>query len=124
MALVRRGSRLIAVDGAEYRWRVRPRPTYCQGMGWSALTFAVERVHEADGVPGTVLVVDVGAARPDNWLGRPSMSVLPSTVAAAVRLALAGGWEPERPGRPFLVGPQEWAARGPAADGPAVPGAA
>ncbi|MFJ6216320.1 hypothetical protein ACIQGZ_23775 [Streptomyces sp. NPDC092296] len=102
MALVRKGSRLVTVDGTEYRWRVRPRPTYCQGAGWSSLTFAVERTGCG---PGSVLVADLGAARPDNWAGRPAMSVLPSTVAAAVRLGLTRGWQPDRPGSPFLVGP-------------------
>ncbi|AXI79802.1 hypothetical protein [Peterkaempfera bronchialis] len=141
MALGRRGARLIVVDGAEYRWRVRPRPTYCQEMGWSALAFAVERVERGGGDDaagaGAVLVVDVGAARPDSRLGCPSLSVLPSTVAAAVRLALGRGWRPDRPGRPFLVGPEDWAegwakgrsaersaARGPAEGAPPVPGAA
>lgn len=36
MALVRKGSRLITVDGVTYRWRLRGRPTYDQGR--TALT--------------------------------------------------------------------------------------
>ncbi|XIE81532.1 hypothetical protein AB6O49_34030 [Streptomyces sp. SBR177] len=42
MALVRKGSRRITVDGVTYRWRLRGRPTYAQGMTWSPLTYAVD----------------------------------------------------------------------------------
>lgn len=34
MALVRKGARRIVVDGTAYRWRLRRRPTYCQGLAW------------------------------------------------------------------------------------------
>ncbi|MGW4967641.1 hypothetical protein ACWEPL_61420 [Nonomuraea sp. NPDC004186] len=36
-----------------HRWRVRPKPTYDQGMAWAPLASAVERAEE----PGRVLVV-------------------------------------------------------------------
>jgi hypothetical protein len=36
------GSRRIAVDGLVFRWLVRGRPTYCQALGWSPLTFVAE----------------------------------------------------------------------------------
>lgn len=35
MAIPKKGSRLIAVDEVQYRWRVRGKPTYCQEMNWS-----------------------------------------------------------------------------------------
>ncbi|MFI6450221.1 hypothetical protein ACIBF6_01580 [Streptosporangium amethystogenes] len=62
MAMPRRGSRLITVDGTGFRWRVRNKPTYCQGNDWSPLTFAAERAEK----PGDVLVVSLPCARPDN----------------------------------------------------------
>lgn len=43
MALVKKGSRLITVNGTTYRWRLRGRPTYGQGVVQSPLTFAVEQ---------------------------------------------------------------------------------
>ncbi|GAB2938560.1 hypothetical protein GCM10027075_43760 [Streptomyces heilongjiangensis] len=52
MALVRKGSRRIVVDGTPYRWRLRGRPTYFQGLAWSPCTFAVEH---AD-TPGALVV--------------------------------------------------------------------
>jgi hypothetical protein len=43
MALVRKGSRQIDVDGTAYRWRLRGGPTYIQGLAWLPCMFAVER---------------------------------------------------------------------------------
>src|SRR5690242_2146820 len=64
VAIPKKGSRLITVDGTVFRWRVRHKPTYCQGMAWAPLSFAAERAEE----PGAVLVVSLPRARPDNWL--------------------------------------------------------
>ncbi|MGW2046619.1 hypothetical protein ACWCPF_15740 [Streptomyces sp. NPDC001858] len=38
---------------------------------------------------------------PSNWIGREAESVLPSDVAAAVRLALRQGWTSTIPGSAF-----------------------
>ncbi|WP_392958328.1 hypothetical protein [Streptomyces sp. LN245] len=97
MALVKKGSRLIDVDGTVYRWRLRGRPTYDQGLVWSPLTYAVEY---AD-TPGTTLVVTTNQPHPSNWFGTQGSPILPSEVAAAIRAALTGGWTPARPGSPF-----------------------
>ncbi|MFF4502761.1 hypothetical protein [Streptomyces sp. NPDC001401] len=83
MALVRKGSRQIVVDGTAYRWRLRGGPTYIQDLAQSPCTFAVER---AD-TPETTLVVTTDQPHPSNWIGRESEPVLPSGVAAAIRLA-------------------------------------
>ncbi|MET9119384.1 hypothetical protein ABZX38_35050 [Streptomyces longwoodensis] len=97
MALVRKGSRRIVVDGTAYRWRLRGRPTYDQGLVWSPCTFAVEH---AD-TPGMTLVVTTDQPHPGNWIGRGAAPVLPSDVAVAVRLALRGGWTPTTVGSAF-----------------------
>ncbi|MFF2568954.1 hypothetical protein [Streptomyces sp. NPDC058084] len=97
MALAKKGSRLITVDGTTYRWRLRGRPTYTQGLVHSPLTYAVERAND----PGTTLVVTTDRAHPSNWLGTPSAPVLPSQVADTIRTALIEGWTPESPGSPF-----------------------
>ncbi|MEU0832517.1 hypothetical protein [Streptomyces sp. NPDC005969] len=99
MALVRKGSRRIVVDGTAYRWRLRGRPTYFQGMAWSPCTFAVEH---AD-TPGTVLLVTTNQPHTSNWIGREAEPVLPSGVAAAIRLALHGGWTPTTLGSTFHI---------------------
>ncbi|WP_037678202.1 hypothetical protein [Streptomyces griseus] len=97
MALVRKGSRRIVVDGRAYRWRLRGRPTYSQGLAWSPCTFAVEH---AD-TPGTTLVVTTRRPHSSNWIGREAEPVLSSTVAAAVRVALREGWTPTGLGSAF-----------------------
>ncbi|MEV7288248.1 hypothetical protein AB0O01_27405 [Streptomyces sp. NPDC093252] len=97
MALVRRGSRRIVVDGTAYRWRLRSRPTYLQGLVWSPCMFAVEH---AD-TPGTTLVVTTDQPHSGNWCGRQAEPVLPSDVAQAIQLALHQGWTPTGPGSPF-----------------------
>ncbi|MFE2640782.1 hypothetical protein ACFXKF_39715 [Streptomyces scopuliridis] len=97
MALGRRGARRIVVDGTAYRWRLRRRPTYFQGLAWSPCTFAVEHADS----PGTMLVVTTNQPHPSNWLGRDAKPVLPSGVAKAIQRALDKGWTPTAPGSPF-----------------------
>lgn len=92
MAIPRKGSRLIAVNGTVYRWAVRAKPTYCQGLNWGRLTFAVEH---AD-TPGQVLSVETQSPQLDNWLNLPGKPVTPLTVEQSVRTALATGWKPDR----------------------------
>ncbi|MFB9593651.1 hypothetical protein [Streptomyces racemochromogenes] len=97
MALVKKGSRLITVDGTTYRWRLRGRPTYDQGLVWSPLTYAVAHA----GTPGTTLVVTTNHPHPSNWLGTQGRPILPGRVADSIRTALRDGWTPESPGSPF-----------------------
>ena len=99
MALPRKGSRRIIVDGAEYRWAIRRKPTYCQAAFASPMTFAVECVQ----APQTVLVVTTTVPRPDNWLRKPSVSVRPSQVAEAIRQAHRAGWQPGTLGSAFML---------------------
>ncbi|MFD7094095.1 hypothetical protein [Streptomyces xanthophaeus] len=99
MALRRKGSRPITVDGVAYRWRLRGRPTYDQGLVRAPVTYAVE--HAA--APGSTLVVTTGQPHPSNWLGVQAGPVLPARVADGIRSALDAGWRPESPGSPFLL---------------------
>ncbi|MDG4764324.1 hypothetical protein O7632_09425 [Solwaraspora sp. WMMD406] len=100
MAIVKRGSRPIVVDGCHYRWTVCRKPTYSQAMAWSPLTFAVERVEP----PGrAILVVRLSSAHPGNWVHAEATPVRPAMVAAAIRQALVRGWQPDRPGSPFVL---------------------
>nr|WP_063817906.1 hypothetical protein [Herbidospora sakaeratensis] len=90
MAMPRKGSRLITVGGTVYRWRVRHKPTYCEGLCWGPLAFSVEHAER----PGGVLKVTLPSPRPDNWLGERAMAVRPVLVASVIRRALDGGWTP------------------------------
>ena len=94
MTLARKGTRAISVDGVGFRWKIRGRPTYCQGLGWVPLTFVAE---SANG-QGSLLVVELPVAHPGNWLDLPTASVTPSLVASSIRSAVDTGWLPEQPG--------------------------
>ena len=100
MSIPKADSRLLHLDGGVYRWRVRQRPTDCQGNGWSGLTLAVE---DATPEGGCVLVVSLGVAHPSNWLKLPSRGVTPGEVGEWVQRALILGWQPSEPGRQFLL---------------------
>ncbi|MFF3496865.1 hypothetical protein ACFYWS_36630 [Streptomyces sp. NPDC002795] len=99
MALNRKGSRRIVVDGTTYRWRLRGRPTYDQALCARPCTYAVQHADE----PGTTLVVTTNQPHASNWFGAPSATVLPRDVSAAITWALTQGWQPTRPGPPFAL---------------------
>ncbi|MCL2873277.1 MAG: hypothetical protein FWF41_10000 [Betaproteobacteria bacterium] len=96
MSITKKGSRRIMVGGITYRWMVRPKPTYDQGLTWGALSFAVEL--EVSGQ--SILIVTIDAPRPDNWVGEQGFVITPSLVAQAIEQALAQGWKPESKGSP------------------------
>lgn len=97
MSLTKKGSRRILVEGVAYRWLVRPKPTYCQGLTWGAMSFAAE----LEALGQTTLVVTLDEPRPDNWVGETRFAVTPSVVAHAIKRALERGWKPESKGSPF-----------------------
>lgn len=99
MAIPKRGSRQITVDGTLYLWRVRQRPTYSQANGWAGLNVAVERGDAA----GSVLVVRVPRPHPGNWAGAQAVPLLPSEVERFIRDALSSGWRPSEPGGTFYL---------------------
>ncbi|MFC0864946.1 hypothetical protein ACFHYQ_21875 [Sphaerimonospora cavernae] len=94
MTLPKKGSRLVTVSDVAYRWRVRHKPTYCQGNGWTPMAFAVELAEK----PASVLLVTLPYSRPDNWLGGQSVSIRPSLVAQCILKAISEGWTPNLPG--------------------------
>lgn len=94
MALARKDSRRIVVDDVVFRWTVRRRPTYSQGVADSPLSFAVELADR----PAGRLLVSLPDARPDNWLNAPSGLVTPALVARCIADARDQGWDPARRG--------------------------
>ena len=100
MAIPKKGTRRIVVDGARYRWYVRRRPTLGQAIAESNLTLAVEKEGERR---GSVLVVDLAQPHPSNVVGEPPVAVLPADVARCIQAALRLGWRPDAPGKPFLM---------------------
>jgi len=101
MALNRKGSRLITVDGIEYRWRIRRKPSYTQALGWTPMTYAVEAANGSQS--GTTLIVTSSQAHASNWVGHEAEPIRPAHVAASIREALEQGWNPTRTGSPFRL---------------------
>lgn len=99
MAIPRKGSRSIEVNGIAYRWRIRRRPTYSQGVLDSGLILAVD----VDDAPQCSLIVEFTRSHPGNWVNQPTAPVTPRDVAEAIRRALAAGWQPFKPGKPFRL---------------------
>jgi hypothetical protein len=97
MTLQKKGSRRILVEGVLYRWAVRDRSTYAQGIGHSHLRVAVER----EDAPQATLRIVLPSLRRDNWLMVPGYVVKPNDLARWIPKALAAGWVPERPGSAF-----------------------
>ncbi|MFF2701865.1 hypothetical protein ACFVUQ_26305 [Streptomyces cyaneofuscatus] len=101
MALNKKGSRRIAVDGIEFRRRVRRKPFHMQGLCWTPMTYAVEATSGSQ--PGTTLIVTSGQAHPSNWVGIETKPIRPAHVAAGIREARDQGWDPTRVGSPFQL---------------------
>lgn len=96
MAIAKKGSRIIVVGKIEYRWSIRRKPSYAQGLCESPLTAAIELAE----LPGATLIVSFPTSRPDNWLGQNSMSVTPQQhIASSIVQALQAGWQPGQPGK-------------------------
>ena len=94
MAMMKKGSRLIVVGEIEYRWSIRCKPSYAQGLCESPLTAAIELAES----PGATLIVIFPAPRPDNWLGENGMTITPQHVASSIAQGLQAGWKPEQSG--------------------------
>lgn len=102
MALTVKGSRLITVNGAVYRWRIRRKPSYSQECLGGPLTFAAGLADAR----GSVLAVTISdAGRPDGLVpvGRSSPIVRPALVATVIQTALDRGWQPAAPGAQFRL---------------------
>ncbi|MFF7454596.1 hypothetical protein [Kitasatospora sp. NPDC008115] len=98
MALPRKGSRRIVVDGVEYRWRVS-RPHLCCDYEGATLGYAAEDALR----PGTTLVVETGRRAVLDPERVPEEVILPGEVAAGIRAARSAGWTPGSDGSPFKL---------------------
>jgi hypothetical protein len=111
MAMPKKGSRRIVVDGQPYRWRVPRAGTYPQLAYGTALALSVEH---AGG--GAVLMVVCAGARHGNWANAPGTTVTPGRIAGLIRRALVVGWVPTAPGPAFYMGEGDPMDEGPKRD--------
>jgi len=95
MALAKRSSRTITVDGSEYRWAVSPDSGYM----WLVVELAAQ---PGQRIQASFDYHDVVQA--DGLITGQRRSVSPGVVRAVILHALANGWHPERHGlKPFRV---------------------
>ena len=98
MSLPSKGRRKIIVDGTQYNWRVRHKPTYMQGCQEGKMSAAIE----LDGCNGSVLAVEFPWHRPDSFLSsRGDNAVTPKTIETCIENAIAQGWNPSAKGATF-----------------------
>ena len=90
MSITKKGSRRIVVDGTVYRWVIRRKPSRGQADYAELLTFAVVQ----ENIRGSLLHVNMSAARYDIMYDVPHSVVSPRTVAVAIHKALTAGWQP------------------------------
>ena len=98
MAMARKGSRRISVDGTPYRWRVNP-----DTLGHDYFSVVVS----PDEGPGQTMSFQTKGepANPGDTprFGIPHPVVKPAKVAEAIREAARRGWRADQPGKPFAL---------------------
>lgn len=99
MTIPSAGSRKIRIGNDDFRWRVRDRATYDQGIAVSHLAVAIESSHSR----GQTLHLTLPALRCDNWLFHPGYVVTPVDVGRWIPLAIQRGWLPNQPGPTFRL---------------------
>lgn len=91
MSIPKKGSRKIIVDGCEYLWLVRAKPTYSQAYLGGMLVAAVEPVDFV----GSVLRITFDFSRHDALIKIGAGAVTPGLIEYCIKRAILGGWNPE-----------------------------
>jgi hypothetical protein len=101
LAIRKKGSRRIVVDGAAYLWRFPRRPTQSQQDGWPGVFVTANR---ADCPRASLVIAFPQRFHLSGPVGQvPPRPVLPSDVAAGIRAALRAGWVADQPGQQFVL---------------------
>jgi hypothetical protein len=100
MAIPKKGSRKITVDGNVYRWYIRHKPTYGQLLFQEIMTVAIERLGEHQ---LGILIVELKRGRPDSGWYTNTTPVTPKNIAEYIRTAHEKGWQADRAGKPFIL---------------------
>lgn len=90
MALSKKGTRKIQINGDDYRWGIRHKPTYSSGLEWTNLTAVVELYND----PQSKLIIDFLCPRNDSFFSNYSNNVTPRFIANAIAEGLDSGWKP------------------------------
>ena len=96
MAISKKYSRRIVVDGVAYRWRIPPEVEYDQ-TGHDGLLIVNVWLEEN---AGQILRLH-GSSHPMRNEASPEAVITPRRVAEGIRAALRAGWQPTIPSRYF-----------------------
>src|SRR5262245_51742092 len=100
VAVSKKGSRRIVVDGVTYMWRFPRRQTQSQEDGWPGVMVTVNR---EDCREASLLIAFPNRFHLSGPVGQePPRPILPSDVAAGIRAALVAGWVSDQPGKQFV----------------------
>lgn len=99
MAIPKKGSRKITVDGTDYRWTIRRKPTCPKTLCEENVLAAVELYDK----PRSVLSIKFPWVRYDNRFGIAEQPVTPKHIEQCIKRALAEGWQPEKTGNAFEI---------------------
>jgi hypothetical protein len=95
MAIAKKGSRIICVDGVKYRWLIQRKPSdsqYCYPQLHSGLDVAIECIDW----PETTLVLWTDRQHPLHLISEKP--IVPADIANWIRQSLELGWKPELKG--------------------------
>ncbi|OJJ19612.1 hypothetical protein BKI52_22665 [marine bacterium AO1-C] len=98
MAISKKRTREIVINGEVFLWKIRKKPTYCQEMGWTNMLIAVQHL---DYEQGRSLIINLPYARPGNIDGHETIQVTPALVRSYIQDAIACGWAYNEPGVPY-----------------------
>ena len=98
MSLPKKGLRSIKVKDVEYQWTIRKKPTYSQGVLDGRMSLVVQLACQDK---RTVLVVNLGVSRPDNWIEPHQTMITPAIVRNIIISAINDGWNPNGTGGIF-----------------------
>lgn len=97
MSIPKKGSRKIVVDGQEYLWLIRSKPTYTPECQDGLMYAAVELNQSAT----SVLSISFSTQRPDSLTSNDIASITPNVIRACIVGAIGKGWKPNEKGAAF-----------------------
>ncbi|MCG7521280.1 hypothetical protein [Ruegeria sp. Ofav3-42] len=95
MAIPRKGTRTITVEGEDFRWLVRRKATFSQtDYGSGKIHIAIENAT----VKGAKLHIETDRPHPKDWGTLKVEPVTPADITRWISMAVQMGWDPKTAG--------------------------
>ena len=97
----RQAAGTVVIDGNEITWELRREAHYSSFEGYKGMTFSARAVSDT---ARTFRELILEFPSPERKPGKPleKERIVPEKVEAAIRQAIAGGWQPTSRGRVFI----------------------